>query len=99
MAKVLMILAPEKFQDDEYSVPRNVLEKNRIEVITASTKTITISSTGEEEIIDILLENVTTEYEAILLVGGIGAVIYIEDPTIHKLLNDFKEKNRQSLLR
>jgi protease I len=94
MAKVLIVLAPERFQDDEYLVPRNILENNGIEITIASTKEVAISSTGKEEKVDILLKDATTDYDAILLVGGIGATIYIEDLIMHKLLNDFKNENK-----
>ena len=36
--KALFVIAPERFKDEEYYIPKEILENNDIEVVTASLK-------------------------------------------------------------
>ncbi|MDP2907151.1 MAG: DJ-1/PfpI family protein [Nanoarchaeota archaeon] len=93
--KVLMVLAPEKFRDEEYFIPRQVLERYGIKVFTASNKKEAISVIEQKKVtVDILLENATTDYDAIIFVGGPGAAGYFNDQTALDLAKDFCEENK-----
>jgi len=88
--KVLMVLAPEKFRDEEYFVPRKVLESYGVKVFTASNKEKAVSVIDQNEIIvDVLLEDAVTDYDGIIFVGGPGAAGYFNDQTALDLAKDF----------
>lgn len=93
--KVLMVLAPEKFRDEEYFIPRQVLEGYGIKVITTSKKEEAVSIIEQKKVIvDVLLEDATTDYDAIIFVGGPGAAGYFNDQTALGLVKDFYEENK-----
>jgi protease I len=71
---VLMVIAPRKFRDDEYRVPRKRLEKNGYTVEVASTnKTNCYGMLGMSVKPDLRLEEVdTNKYKSVIFVGGLG---------------------------
>ncbi len=93
--KVLMVLAPEKFRDEEYFIPRQVLESYGIKVFTSSNKEEAVSIIEKKKIkIDTLLKDTTTDYDAIIFVGGPGAAGYFNDKTALDLAKDFHEEGK-----
>jgi protease I len=95
MTNILVVLAPEKFQDDEFFIPKHILESAKIKITTTSLEKIAESTEEKIVKIDILLTDVKSEdYDAILIVGGPGAITYIDNPTIHKLINDFNDEKK-----
>ena len=93
--KVLMVLAPEKFRDEEYFIPRQVLEGYGIKVFTTSNKKESVSIIEQKKVtVDVLLEDATTDYDAIIFVGGPGAAGYFNDPIALDLVKDFYEENK-----
>jgi protease I len=81
--KILMIVAPEDFRDEECFEPKTVFEKNKAEV--------TIASKGVKEAkgklggkirVDVDISEVEiNDYDAVVFVGGPGAAEYFEDGT------------------
>jgi protease I len=93
--KVLMVLAPEKFRDEEYFIPRQVLEGYGIKVFTTSNKKEAVSIIEQKKVtVDVLLEDATTDYDAIIFVGGPGAAGYFNDQIALDLVKDFYEENK-----
>ncbi|MBT6068354.1 hypothetical protein HOG48_01220 [Candidatus Peregrinibacteria bacterium] len=97
MAKVLLIIAPENFRDEEYFEPKEVLEAARHEVITTSKTLRAISAIEKKEVeVDVLFEELFTadgtskieDYDAIAFIGGGGAQTYIDDKRAHALAWD-----------
>jgi protease I len=83
--KALMIVAQKGYQPNEYGIPKKILENAGIEVVTASKQVGTCQSTGEtttEATISIDDINVS-DYDAIIFVGGPGAVDYQNDVNAH----------------
>ena len=83
--KALMIIAQNGYQPNEYGIPKKILEDAGIEVITASKKVGTCKSMGEattEATISIDDINVS-DYDAIVFVGGSGAVQFHKDVEAH----------------
>lgn len=89
MAKALFVIAPNKFKDEEYFTPKRILEDNGIEVTTASLSEQAISVGGETVDVDVLLNKTTTDYDAIVFVGGSGASIYFNNEKAHGLARKF----------
>jgi protease I len=96
MKTVLMVIAPEEFQDKEYEIPYKVLEENGIEVITASKNAgICHSSLGKDIEADLGIDEVGVgEFDAIVLVGGSGARVYLEDEILHDIIRGFEEEDK-----
>ncbi len=89
MAKALFIVAPNNFKDEEYFTPKGVLEENSIKVVTCSLKPEAVSVKGKKVKADVLLDKATTDYDAIVFIGGPGADVYFNDRTALKIAKDF----------
>ncbi len=94
--KILFIIAPENFRDEELLKPKKVLENAGYEVEIASTKTgKAVGMLGTEiEVSKNAYEVSPSEYKAIVLVGGIGANVFFDDEKIHKLLKEAYEEGK-----
>ena len=94
--KALMVIAFENFKDEEYFLPKEILEKGGVEVKTASPKKgIAIGSEGGEAKVDLLIEEVDLdEFEAVIFVGGPGALDYLDNEKSYALLRKAKEKQK-----
>lgn len=82
MKKVLMVIAPETFRDEEYAHPKEVLESRGARVVTASTQPGTcvgkLGMTAEAEIS--VAEADALDYDAVVFVGGAGSKVFFDDP-------------------
>ena len=88
--KALMLIAKSEFQDEEFAKPKEVLEKNGVKVTVASTVLTEVTGmNGAKAKPDILLSDVqVSDYDAIIFIGGSGAVQYLNDPVAMKLAQD-----------
>ncbi len=78
--KVLMIIAPENFRDEELLHTREEQERAGTKVTLASTKTAAKGLLGARVTPDIKLDQVSLDdYDAVVFVGGPGASIYFDD--------------------
>jgi protease I len=91
MKKVIFIVAPEVFRDEEYYKPKKILEDGGVEVVTASLKTGEIVGRfGYKALSDILVSDVKEkDYDAIVYVGGGGVKVYFDNPDALRLANEF----------
>jgi protease I len=82
MKKVLMVIAPETFRDEEFAHPKEVLESRGARVVTASTRPGTcvgkLGMTAEAEIS--VAEADALDYDAVVFVGGAGSKVFFDDP-------------------
>ena len=87
-----MIIAPENFQEKEFSEPKEIFEEEGFEVVVAS-KFVKVAKgmTGREVEVDLSLEQVKTEdYGAVVFIGGIGAVRYQKDDEALRIAKESK---------
>lgn len=79
--KVVIIIAPERFRDEEYVEPRKILEEAGASITVASSATGTVTGMlGAVVTPDISIEEVRPEeYDAVIFVGGGGASAYFDD--------------------
>lgn len=94
--KVVMIIAPSNFRDEEYLQPREILESKGAEVKVAS-KGVTRARgmLGHEANVDLQLNQVNVdEYDAVVFVGGSGASVYFDDALAQKIAKDAVAKNK-----
>jgi len=94
--KVILIIAFRGFQDIEYSNTRAELEKMNIEVKVASSSLgEAIGKFGKRVKVDKLIDEVNLDnYEAVVFIGGPGAVDYIENKKAHQLAQQAVEKGK-----
>lgn len=96
MKKIVMVIAPEDFRDEEYSEPREVFEKKGFEVKVASnTKELCTGKLGMKVKPDILLSEVNADIiDALVFVGGPGSTVYFDNPVAHKLAQDIHKNGK-----
>lgn len=93
--KILMIIAPENFRDEELFVPKRIFEEAGASVEIASSRSGPIRGMlGGTATPDLLLAEAGAEkYDAIVVVGGSGSPAHLwPDETLHRLL---READRQ----
>jgi len=79
--KVLMVIAPENFRDEEYLHTREELERGKASITVASKKMTTARGMlGATVTPDLKLEQVDIDdYDAVIFVGGGGSAVYFDD--------------------
>lgn len=94
--KVLMVIAPENFRDEEYEKPKAVLEREGIKVETASSKPGERKGTlGKVVTADLTLSEVNlADFDGIVFVGGVGAVEYFTSPLALDLIKEAEKAGK-----
>lgn len=94
--KVAMIIAFRNFRDAEYFLPKEILEGAGAEVVPVSTKKgLAIGADGGEVNVIVSLSEVNPEnFDAIVFVGGPGALDYLDNQTSYNLAKESIEKGR-----
>ena len=94
--KVVMIIAPENFRDEELIEPQNVLTDEGAEVKVACVSLETSKGMlGAQVRPDMKISDIIPEkWDAIILVGGSGASKYWDDSTVHSILNQAVRQNK-----
>lgn len=94
--KVLMVVAPNNFRDEEAFEPKKTLEEAGASVVIAS------SGVGQAkgmfgrtlEVEEDISRVDTVGFEAIVFVGGTGASAYFNDPTALNLAKNFSQAGK-----
>jgi protease I len=86
----VMLIAQNGFQDDEFFRPKEVLEKNGVTVTVASSAlTEAKGMNGGSFKPQVLLSTVKADnFDAVIFIGGSGAVQYLDDAQAQKLAQD-----------
>ncbi len=94
--KAVLIIAHQRFRDEEFLEPKKVLEEAGVEVTVASSSLETATGMlGAKAEPDILLEDVKAEdYDAVVFIGGSGASEYWSNPTAHGIAKEALEKGK-----
>lgn len=88
MAKILIVIAPQDYRDEEFEIPKAVFLTADHDVVVASKGVVTANGMlGGETDVDLDIEEAEAEdYEALVFVGGAGASIYFDDKKAHRLV-------------
>ena len=94
--KIVMIIAPQNFRDEELLQPKNILTEKGAKVTVASASLeIAKGMLGAEIKPDMLTSDIKPEdWDAIILIGGTGSSVYWNDPSVHSLLNEAVKQNK-----
>ncbi len=86
--KIAMIIAFKDFRDEEYFIPKEILENAGIEVKTVSNEEgIAIGADGGEVNVDILVENLNpADFDAIVFIGGPGCLKYLDNEVSYNII-------------
>jgi len=98
MANILLIIAPSDFRDEELFHTKEELEKAGHKCIVASETTNEAKGMlGGKITPDIALADITNKekipYQAIVIIGGKGSLVLINNPHVMELLTKAKEEN------
>ncbi len=87
MKTALLVIAPETFRDEEYAVPKAILEARGARVITASVAPgeclgkLGLRATAQTSVSAAL----GATWDAVIFVGGAGAQVFFDDADAHAL--------------
>ncbi|TEU07109.1 DJ-1/PfpI family protein [Candidatus Bathyarchaeota archaeon] len=93
--KVLMIIAPKGFRDEEFREPKAVLEEKGVKVTVASTATGAAKGMfGMQVIPDTTVDKVNpAEFDAVVVVGGSGSQTYLwNNLQVHKIVQGLHQR-------
>lgn len=88
--KVLMVIAPENFRDEEYREPRRILESKGCSITVASSRPgPSKGMLGMTVTPDTTLDQVkAADYDMLVFIGGYGAEAYYHDRAAHRLASE-----------
>ena len=81
MAKILFIIAPKDFRDEELKVPREILKDHQQVIASLTTKTAS-GMLGMEVKPDIDIHEAlkrVNEFDVVIFIGGVGAKAYFDN--------------------
>ncbi len=83
----LFIVAQQGYQDLEYGVPKQILEQEGVEVVTAAKVRGVASGKVYTTVATLALDEVRVEdYDVVIFIGGPGAVRYQHDAEAHRII-------------
>ncbi len=95
--RILMVIAPEQFRDEELQTPRQIFLQEGWQVDTVSTRHGTAKGMlgATEEVQQVLEEVDPALYDAVVVVGGMGSPEYLwNNQTLHDILRKVQGKGR-----
>ena len=94
--KIAMVIAFRDFRDEEYFIPKQILESSGAEITTVSASIgQAVGKLGGDTEVNVLLNDVkAADFDAVLFIGGPGAAKYIDDPTCHQIAKDVVLNNK-----
>lgn len=94
--KILMVVAPKDFRDEELLKPKEIFEKTGAQVTVASRGVSTARGImGAEVPVDADISSVSAEdFHAVVFVGGGGAQVYFNDESALSLAREFYNKGK-----
>ena len=87
---IVFVIAFKDFRDEEYFVPKEILEKAGAKIITASNQTGTaLGADGGEVEVDLLISQVyPANFDAVVFIGGSGCLENLDNENSYKVAQD-----------
>lgn len=94
--KIVFVIAQKNFRDEELFEPIEVLRKWGVETkIAAPKQQAAIGKMGGSIVPDLTTNQISLDdFDGIVMVGGSGAGVYLEDEQIHELLRQFRKAGK-----
>jgi len=94
--KIAIIVAFKDFQDEEYSIIKNILTAAGAQVSTVSSQMgKAIGAYGGEADVDLLIDDLkVADYDGIVFIGGSGAVKYFDDEACHQIAKEIVSQGK-----
>jgi len=94
--KILMVVAPTGFKDDEFFIPKQIFEKEKVVVQLASMASgAATSELGKSVTIDFAVDEIKPDqFDAVVFVGGPGMVKMTDEESFVDLARDFYDKGK-----
>lgn len=96
MVKILLIIAPENFRDEELLHTKQELERAGLQTVIASSRTGEArGKLGARVNVDLKLEQVKVDdYDGVVFVGGPGSAMYFDDKQAHLIARETFSKGK-----
>ena len=94
--RAVMVIAKQGFQYIEYNDTRKALEAAGVEIIVASSSSgQAVDKLGQSVVVDKTLEEIkTTDFDALIFIGGSGALEYADSASAHQLAREAVDKEK-----
>ncbi|PIZ86825.1 MAG: hypothetical protein COX92_02545 [Candidatus Nealsonbacteria bacterium CG_4_10_14_0_2_um_filter_40_15] len=94
--KIAMIIAFRDFRDEEYFVPKEILEAAGVEIKTASNKTGTATGAdGGDVKVDLLVSEINpADFDAVVFIGGPGCLENLDNESSYRVAQETISQNR-----
>lgn len=94
--RVLYVIAQQNFRDEEYFVPKKILEENGVKVITASIeKEEATGMLGAKITPDVRVREANpNNFDALIIAGGTGSPKLANYPEVLRIIKDFNNKKK-----
>jgi len=94
--KIAIILAFQGFRDEEYFIPKKILERAGFQIKTVSSqKGLAIGDDGGEAEVDLLISEVNpADFDGIIFVGGPGCLKYLDNEKSYSLAKETVIQNK-----
>ncbi len=94
--KIIMIMAFRNFQDEEFFIPKQVLEDSGANIKTASSKKgVAVGFDGGTVEIDFLVSEINiNSFDAIIFVGGLGCLKCLDNEISYFLIKESIKQNK-----
>ena len=96
MAKVVIIIAQQNFNDKEFSITKSVLEESEIDIDIASiTRQECVGMYGLKVSPNKTVGDIVTEYyDALIIIGGSGSLELLKYPEVVNRIKSFASQNK-----
>jgi len=94
--KAALVIASDGFRDEEYFVPREILEKSGMDVVTVSdTEGEAKGADGSEVEVDLSLQDLRIgDFEIVAFIGGPGALDHLDNEASYELAEEVLAKGK-----
>lgn len=96
MRQVALVIAERIFRDEEYQVPKEILTKAGVKVLTAcASLNEAVGKLGMKVRPDTLLKDLAAkDPDALIFIGGGGSSQYFDDPLAHELARSYLNRGK-----
>ena len=94
-SKVAFVIASQGYQQDEYDIPKKILEDAGYHIVPVSNKSGTAIARDESTTdVDVVLDTMNVDdYVGIFFIGGPGAIEHLDNEISYKTLQEAVSKN------